>query len=253
MEDFKVLKLFLFSIVNLLTYLLSIYFITSMYFTKSIEFYFKNFKDLPFNSQYKQVSISFGFHTLSFLCYFVSLFIIIYKSDISSKSTNENSEIDKEVIINEKSKFDIFIDYALLVLFSICQIFYLLNLILISVDLRFIKKINFDCILDRDKFIIGIYQELLIVGYIFFFILFLISIWTLLITEQKYNCFPYIKKKFKSFENYLTIKIEDTPKKLENKNQILDKALKSLKQTNNENCDSSSEIVQMTHQNKFFK
>ena len=46
MEDFKVLKLFLFSIVNLLTYLLSIYFITSMYFTKSITFYFKNIKDL---------------------------------------------------------------------------------------------------------------------------------------------------------------------------------------------------------------
>ena len=245
MEDFKVLKLFLFSIVNLLTYLLSIYFITSMYFTKSIEFYFKNFKDLPFNSQYKQVSISFGFHTLSFLCYFVSLFIIIYKSDISSKSTNENSEIDKEVT-NKKSKFDIFIDYALLVLFSICQIFYLLDLILISAGLGSIKKINFDCILDRDKFIIGIYRDLLIVGYIFFFILLLISIWALLITEQKFNCLSYIKKKFKSFEDCLENKIEDIPEKLENKNQKLDEGLRNLKQTNNENFDSFSEQVQIT-------
>ena len=247
MEDFKVLKLFLFSIINLLTYLLSIYFITSMYFTKSIEFYFNNVKDLPLKSQYKQVSISFGFHTLFFLCYIVSLFIIIYKSDFSSKSADENSEIDKEVI-NEKSKFDIFIDYALLVLFVVCHFFYLLNLILISSGLGRIKKINFDCILDRDKFIIGVYQDLLIVGYIFFFILLLISIWALLITEQKLNCFPYIKKKFQSFEDCLRNKIEDTPEKLENKNQKLDEGLRTLKQTNNENLDSFSEQVQITQQ-----
>ncbi len=68
MEDFKILILFLFFIINLL----SIYFITSIHFTKSIEFYFKNVKDLQLNSQYKQVSISFGFHTLIFLyCIFV--------------------------------------------------------------------------------------------------------------------------------------------------------------------------------------
>ena len=247
MEDFKVLKIFLFSIVNLLTYLLSIYFITSIYFTKSIEFYFKNVKDLPLNFYYKQVSISFGFHTIFFLCYIVSLFIIIYKSDISSKSTDENSEIDQEVI-NNKSKFDIFIDYAFLVLFGVCQFFYLLNLILISVGLGRIKKINFDCILDRDKFIIGVYRNLLIVGYIFFFLLLLISIWALLITDQKFNCFPYIKKKFKYFEECLENKIEDTPEKLENKNRKLDEGLKTLKNTNNENFDSFSEQVQITQQ-----
>ena len=247
MEDFKVFKLFLFSIVNLLTYLLSIYFITSMYFTKSIEIYFKNVKDLPLNFHYKQVSISFGFHTIFFLCYIVSLFIIIYKSDISSESTNENSEIEKSVI-NEKSKFDIFIDYALLVLFGVCQFFYLLNLILISAGLGRLKKINFDCILDRDKFIIGVYRDLLIVGYILFFILLLISIWALLITEQKFNCIPYIKKKFKSFEDCLENKIEDIPEKLENKNQKLDEGLRNLKQTNNENFDSFSEQVQIGQQ-----
>lgn len=247
MEDIKILKLFLFSIVNLLTYLLSIYFITSMYFTKSIEFYFKNAKDLPLNSQYKQVSISFGFHTLIFLCYIVSLFIIIYKSDFNSKSNDENSEIEKEAI-KEKSKFDIFIDYAFLVLFGVCQIFYLLNLILISTGLGRIKKINFDCILDRDKYIIGVYRDLLIIGYIFFFILLLISIWALLITEQKLNCFPYIKKKFQSFEDCLRNKIKDTHEKLENKNQKLEEGLRILKQTNNENLDSFSEQVQITQQ-----
>ena len=247
MEDFKVVKLFLFSIVNLLTYLISIYFITSMYFTKSIKFYFKNIKDLPLNFHYKQVSISFGFHTVIFLCYIVSLFIIIFKSDISSEPSNENSEIDQSVI-KKKSKFDIIIDNALLVLFFVCQFFYLLNLILISVDLGNIKKINFDCILERDKFIIGVYRDLLIVGYIFFFILLLISIWALLITEQKFNCISYIKKKFKSFEECLENKIEDTPEKLEIKNQKLDEGLRKLKTTNNENYDSFSEQVQITQQ-----
>ena len=177
------------------------------------------------------------------------MFIIIYKSDNSFISINENSEIEKK-IINKKSKFDIIIDYALLVLFSICQIFYLLDLILISAGLGSIKKINFDCILDRDKFIIGIYRDLLIVGYIFFFILLLISIWALLITEQKFNCLSYIKKKFKSFEDCLENKIEDIPEKLENKNQKLDEGLRNLKQTNNENFDSFSEQVQITQQFK---
>jgi len=50
----------------------------------------------------------------------------------------------------------------MLYLSIVCQFFYLLDLILISVDLGNIKKINIDCILDRDKF--GIYQDLLIVG-----------------------------------------------------------------------------------------
>jgi len=240
MEDFKVLKLFLFSIVNLLTYILSIYFITSMYFTKSITFYFKNFKDLPLNSDHKQISISFGFHTIFFLFFIVSLFIIIYRSDISSES-DENTENNGQTT-KEKTKFDIINEYVLLVLFCICQFFYLLNLILISIDLGRIKEINFDCILDRDKFIIQIYQDLLIVGYIFFFLLLLISIWALLITEQKLNCLPYIKRKFQSFENSLRNKIEDTPEKLENKIKKLEDGLTKLKNTNKDDYSISEKV-----------
>ena len=70
------------------------------------------------------------------------MLIIIYKSYISSKSSNENNENDIQ-IIKKKSEFDILIDYSLL---------------------------NIDYIIDRDKFIIGIYQDLLIVGSIFFYI-----------------------------------------------------------------------------------
>jgi hypothetical protein len=70
----------------------------------------------------------------------------------------------------------------------------------------------------------------------------------LLITEQKFNCISYIKKKFKSFEECLENKIEDTPEKLEIKNQKLDEGLRKLKTTNNENYDSFSEQVQITQQ-----
>ena len=72
----------------------------------------------------------------------------------------------------------------------------------------------------------------------------------MLITEQKFNCLSYIKKKFKSFEDCLENKIEDIPEKLENKNQKLDEGLRNLKQTNNENFDSFSEQVQITQQFK---
>ena len=68
----------------------------------------------------------------------------------------------------------------------------------------------------------------------------------MLITEQKFNCIPNIQKKFKYFEECLENKIEDTPEKLDNKNQKLDEGLRTLKHTNNENFDSFSEQVQIT-------
>ena len=43
-------------------------------------------------------------------------------------------------------------------------------------------------------------------------------------------------------------KIEDTPEKLEDKNQKLDEGLKSLKNTKTENFDSFSEQVQIGQQ-----
>ena len=97
MEDFKALKIFLFSIINLLTYLLSIYFYTSLY-TKSLMVNSRNFQGI-LNSHIKQVRISFGFHCVAFIFFAISLFIIICNSDLGSKSLNE--KIQNENIQNE--------------------------------------------------------------------------------------------------------------------------------------------------------
>jgi hypothetical protein len=230
MEDFKALKIFLFSIINLLTYLLSIYLYTSLY-TKSKIGYSSNFEEI-LNSHSKQVRISFGFHTVSFIFFIISLFIIIYRSDLSSESSNENLQngniqneniqnnnlqngnIQNESITNENCIIIKYNDNAFLILFGLCQLFYLLNLIFISISLGRIKAKKLENIDDEEKiindFLKRISIELVVVSYIFFFILLFLFIWALLITDKKFNCLPYIKSKFQSLEDYLKNKIEDT-------------------------------------------
>jgi len=236
MEDFKVLKIFLFSIINLLAYLLSIYFYTSLY-TKSI-IYSSSFKDI-LNSHLNQVKISFAFHSIFFIIFIIFLFIIIYRSDLSSESSDK-------IMPNESSNSDCnkITDIALLILFGLCQLFYLLNMLFITISLGRILAIKIENLDDegkiKDNYIKRISRELVSVGYIFFFILLALFIWALLINDKKLNCIPYIKKKFKSFEDYLKNKIEDTPEKLNNKIKILDEGLKRLK---NENIDTISEMV----------
>ena len=215
MEDFKALKIFLFSIINLLTYLLSIYLYTSLY-TKPKIGYSSDYEEI-LNSNSKQVGISFGFHTVSFILFNISLFIIIYRSDLSSESSNENLQngniqngniqneniqnnniqngniqnentqnnnmqngnIQNESITNENCNIIKYNDNAFLILFGLCQIFYLLNLLFISIGLGRIKAKKLENIDDEDiiinDFIKRISIELVVVSYIFFFFYFFYS------------------------------------------------------------------------------
>ena len=290
MEDFKALKIFLFSIINLLTYLLSIYFYTSLY-TKSIMVRSNDFQDI-LNSHIKQVRISFGFHCVTFILFAVSLFIIIYNSDLGSESSNENIQneiipnenihnenvpngniqnenglngniqngnIPNENKSNENFNFYKFNDNALLILFGVCQIFFFLNLIFITISCARIKAKKLEKTNDKDKiinnYIKRISIELVAVGYIFFSLLIALSIWALFITDKKLNFLPYIKNKFQSFEDKLKNKIEDTPEKLRNKLRQLDQGLQRLRNENNRNnrnennrnYDEISDIVPIVH------
>ena len=276
MEDFKALKIFLFSIINLLTYLLSIYFYTSLY-TKSLMVNSRNFQGI-LNSHIKQVRISFGFHCVAFIFFAISLFIIICNSDLGSKSLNENIQnenkqnenenvpsenilnekenvpsgnIQNENIPNENFNFYKINENALLILFGVCQIFFVLNLIFISISCGRIKAKKLENVNENDKiidnYIKRISIELVAVGYIFFSILLALSIWALLITDKKLNFLPYIKNKFQSFEDILKKKIEDTPEKLQNKIRQLDEGLQRLRNENLRNEDAISEIVPIVH------
>ena len=276
MEDFKALKIFLFSIINLLTYLLSIYFYTSLY-TKSLMVNSRNFQGI-LNSHIKQVRISFGFHCVAFIFFAISLFIIICNSDLGSKSLNEkiqneniqnenenvpsgnilnenenvpSGNIQNENIPNENFNFYKINENALLILFGVCQIFFVLNLIFISISCGRIKAKKLENVNENDKiidnYIKRISIELVAVGYIFFSILFALSIWALLITDKKLNFLPYIKNKFQSFEDILKKRIEDTPEKLQNKIRQLDEGLQRLRNENLRNEDAISEIVPIVH------
>ena len=281
MEDFKALKIFLFSIINLLTYLLSIYFYTSLY-TKSLMVNSRNFQGI-LNSHIKQVRISFGFHCVAFIFFAISLFIIICNSDLGSKSLNENIQnenkqnenkqnenenvpsenilnekenvpsgnIQNENIPNENFNFYKINDNALLILFGVCQIFFVLNLIFISISCGRIKAKKLENVNENDKiidnYIKRISIELVAVGYIFFSILFALSIWALLITDKKLNFLPYIKNKFQSFEDILKNRIEDTSEKLQNKIRQLDEGLQRLRNENLRKEDAISEIVPIVH------
>ena len=276
MEDFKALKIFLFSIINLLTYLLSIYFYTSLY-TKSLMVNSRNFQGI-LNSHIKQVRTSFGLHCVTFIFFAISLFIIIYNSDLGSKSLNEkiqneNTEnenenvpsgnilnenenvpsgnIQNENIPNENFNFYKINENALLILFGVCQIFFVLNLIFISISCGRIKAKKLENVNENDKiidnYIKRISIELVAVGYIFFSILLALSIWALLITDKKLNFLPYIKNKFQSFEDILKKRIEDSPEKLQNKIRQLDEGLQRLRNENLRNEDAISEIVPIVH------
>ena len=268
MEDFKALKIFLFSIINLLTYLLSIYFYTSLY-TKSLMVNSRNFQGI-LNSHIKQVRISFGFHCVAFIFFAISLFIIIYNNENvpsgnilnenenvpSGNILNENENvpsgnIQNENIPNENFNFYKINDNALLILFGVCQIFFVLNLIFISISCGRIKAKKLENVNENDKiidnYIKRISIELVAVGYIFFSILFALSIWALLITDKKLNFLPYIKNKFQSFEDILKNRIEDTSEKLQNKIRQLDEGLQRLRNENLRKEDAISEIVPIVH------
>ena len=66
MEDIKFLKFLVLSIMNLLSYLLSIFFLVSLFYTKLLSFYFINDENNIFNKYYNDIAISFSFHTIFF-------------------------------------------------------------------------------------------------------------------------------------------------------------------------------------------
>ena len=79
MEDIKFFKTVIYSIINLLGYLLSIFFLSSLYYIKILSFYFNNDDEKEIlNKQYKDIKITFIFHTFLFLGFIVNLFIMIY-------------------------------------------------------------------------------------------------------------------------------------------------------------------------------
>ena len=220
MEDIKFLKIFVLSLINLLSYLLSIYFLTSLYYTKLLTFYFQNDGESILSKYYQDISVSFSFHTITFIAFNVSLFIIIFRSNLSSLENDDDQE----------DKFDIINKRILLIVFFVCQFFYLLDLILISVNLKKIKSANLECIFSRDEYVKSIYKDVLIIGYIFLIIFIIMSVLALIFTEKKFNFLQNLStKKCNCLEDYFTKKINNTPEILDNEIKKMDQEIENLR------------------------
>ena len=216
MDDIKFFKFLTLSIINLLSYLFSIYFLVSLYYH---DLYFDINLQNKFIKYYKDISISFSFHTISFLAFNISLFIMIIKTLLENEDPNENKD-SKEDNLEKINKI------ILLVIYLVCQFFYFLNLILLSVNYNKIKEVKVENFY-RKKFIENIYVELLVIGYIFFVIFLIISIWAYIFTEDKFNFLPYLTD-FNFFESFFKKKIRNTPGNFEKQNTKLEEEIKNL-------------------------
>ena len=280
MEDIKFFKTVIYSIINLLGYLLSIFFLSSLYYIKILSFYFNNDDEKEIlNKQYKDIKITFIFHTFLFLGFIVNLFIMIYinssnesennknnnhnndrnstlrninnnnmrnnnnninnwnNNDLNFRNFNDltsNNEINNEINniegsndnqnnnrinlninsnFNEQKCYKIN-EIIMLIIFITCQFFYLLHLILISNNLRIFKD-KIRNIFERKKFVIGIFKDILISGYIFFVIFLVIGIWVSILSTQRLNCLPNLNAETCSFlNNYFDRFIKNSPEQL---------------------------------------
>ena len=221
MEDILFLKIFVLSIINILSFLLSIYFLVSLYFTKILDFYFIIKEKTVFSQYYKDISVSFSFQTIAFLTFNVSLFVMIYKRDLTSLYKNDN--------YSEDDKFNFYNMKIFLISFLVCQSFYLLNLILISIGSAKIKGLSLECNLSRDKFIINVYKNILTVGYIFFVIFLVVGIWAFIFAKERFNFFSKLNiNNCNCFERYFNEKIENSPGKIKEKKEKIQKEIDEL-------------------------
>ena len=283
MENIKFFKTVIYSIINLLGYLLSISFLSSLYYIKILSFYFNNDDEKEIlNKQYKNIETTFIFHTFFFLGFIANLFIMIYinNSNISKRenknNNNNNSNSTKRNINNwrnnnlnnknfndltSKNHFDnetnndvgsndiniqnnninITInsnsneqkcykinEIIMLIIFITCQFFYLLHLILISNNLRIFKD-KIRNIFERKKFVIGIFKDILISGYIFFVIFLVIGIWVSILSPQRLNCLPNLNTETCGFlDNYFDRCIKYSPEKLRQDKIKNDEVIKNL-------------------------
>ena len=114
--------------------------------------------------------------------------------------------------------------YFIPISFIICQFLYTINMIIISVGHRKIKKI-ISSIFHRNKYLIGVYRDMLISGYIFLFLFIVFGSIISIFNYFTYREFPKIKILDKYFDKCL----KNTCEVLENDNEKKESLIKILK------------------------
>lgn len=186
MREENFCKLFIFSILNLIGFLLTTIFLTSTYNAYELSEQYYSCEDTIL-SQYKGICALFSFYLISFLLYVVVLIILINKDKINSgnnnnnmihmedininniegenRGYNQNIADNQERIFSENPRLKIILEVS----FLFCQLIYLLEVILLIVffskaNRMYSRKI---CVIKEIK---DIYRDLMIVALVFFLI-----------------------------------------------------------------------------------
>lgn len=186
MREENFCKLFIFSILNLIGFLLTTIFLTSTYNAYELSEQYYSCEDTIL-SQYIGICALFSFYLISFLLYVVVLIILINKDKINSgnnnnnmihmedininniegenRGYNQNIADNQESIFSENPRLKIILEVS----FLFCQLIYLLEVILLIVffskaNRMYSRKI---CVIKEIK---DIYRDLMIVALVFFLI-----------------------------------------------------------------------------------
>ena len=224
MQDDEFCQFFLYTLVNLICFLLSTIFLTSLRNVKSQLKLLKineNEAFVSFGNSYTGIAVLFSFHLIGFVLFMFIITCTII--DVTDKITNvikggnkvnevnirQNNNVNTEERLNNNdinihtinninnsnnNKDDKYIDDCLfrtmLFIFIFCQLMFFLEVIILTVYHSKSKDLQTELLkeikgLNIDKkYFTVIYRDLIIVGYIFLFIFILFDLYTFIILKQ---------------------------------------------------------------------
>lgn len=219
MKDDDFCQMFLYSLINLVCFLLKVIFLTAMYNVKSqvelsridylVEYHYETYEDLiMYQNSYTATATLFAFNFLGFLGFMIVLFIIINK--IKVKRTDHEQNNDEGIQVHQNNDdintderiansgntrnsnsytkvegIDVLLKIMLL-FFLFSQFIFLIELIVISVYHS--KSSDFEKFKEFEgldlNYYTKIYRDLMIVGYIFLGIFIIFDLYTIILVTK---------------------------------------------------------------------
>ena len=220
MEEDKFCQLFLYSLINLICFLLTTIFLTTIYNIKSqlILLHLSKSLQTSYNNSYSAIAALFTFEFLGFFVFMIIIMVLIKKIKVNkvefnrfrinknvniAQNQNQNDintdeRLEAENNININNNYTINennddnenstisnLEKATLALFIYCQIIYLIEVIVLTAYFIKSKDLEKEFIKEEDgEYFTKRYRDLMIVGYIFLFIFILFDLFTILIITK---------------------------------------------------------------------
>ena len=220
MEEDKFCQLFLYSLINLVCFLLTTIFLTTIYNIKSqlILLHLSKSLQTSYNNSYSAIAALFTFEFLGFFVFMIIIMVLIKKIKVNkvefnrfrinknvniAQNQNQNDintdeRLEAENNININNNYTINennddnenstisnLEKSTLALFIYCQIIYLIEVIVLTAYFIKSKDLEKEFIKEEDgEYFTKRYRDLMIVGYIFLFIFILFDLFTILIITK---------------------------------------------------------------------